>query len=285
MMPIAIICKPQKEELARLLPDLIAWLRERGYDPLVDQEGGSYSVDATIVDRDEMPRYNPGLVIVLGGDGTLLSVGRIFASTGTPILSVNLGTLGFLTEVRLNDIYRTLDSWCSNCHSIEPRAMLRAELWRAAALHSTYDALNDIVVTKGEIARMGEFAVELDSKLVARFRADGVIVSTPTGSTAYTLAANGPILTPDVDAMVVTPICPHLLTLRPIVVRGDASLSVRVEGIPNLALLTVDGQRAIELELGDEIRCLKSPYTVNLIRLSEGGFFEALRTKLSWGER
>src|SRR5258708_14941116 len=125
---------------------------------------------------------------------------------------------------------------------------------------------------------MGEFKVEVDGKNVASFRADGVIVSTPTGSTAYSLAANGPILTPDVDAMVVTPICPHLLTLRPIVVRGDASLSVRVEGIPNLALLTVDGQRAFELELGDEIRCLKSPFTVNLIRLNEGGFLERLST-------
>jgi NAD+ kinase len=127
--------------------------------------------------------------------------------------------------------------------------------------------------------------VELDGKLVARFRADGVIVSTPTGSTAYTLAANGPILTPDVDAMVVTPICPHLLTLRPIVVRGDARLVVRVEGIPDLALLTVDGQQAVELHRGDEIRCYRSTNTVKLVRLSESGFFEALRSKLSWGER
>ena len=120
--------------------------------------------------------------------------------------------------------------------------MLHAELWRDGEEHSSYEALNEIVVSKGDIARMGDFAVELDGKSVARFRADGVIVSTPTGSTAYTLAANGPILTPDVDAMVVTPICPHLLTLRPIVVRGDARLTVRVEGVPNLALLTVDGQ-------------------------------------------
>ncbi len=124
--------------------------------------------------------------------------------------------------------------------------MLHAELWREGALHSTYEALNEVVVSKGDIARMGEFAVELDGKSVARFRADGVIVSTPTGSTAYTLAANGPILTPDVDALVVTPICPHLLTLRPIVVRGDALLTVRVEGIPNEALLTVDGQLAFD---------------------------------------
>jgi NAD+ kinase len=120
---------------------------------------------------------------------------------------------------------------------------------------------------------------------VARFRADGVIVSTPTGSTAYTLAANGPILTPDVDAMVVTPICPHLLTLRPIVLRGDASLTVRVEGVVNPALLTVDGQKGIELLIGDEVRCRKSAHAVNLVRMSGGGFFEALRNKLSWGER
>jgi len=252
---------------------------------LLDTVGGEYTSDAPAVDRAELPGHKPELVIVLGGDGTLLSVGRIFAATGTPLLSVNLGTLGFLTEVRLSQLYPTLEGWCANCHMIEQRAMLRAELWRGGEQHSKYDALNDIVVTKGEIARMGDFAVELDGKTVAQFRADGVIVSTPTGSTAYNLAANGPILTPNVDAMVATPVCPHLLTLRPIVVRGDALLTVRVEGIPNVALLTVDGQRAVELCLGDEIRCHRSPFTVNLVRLNEGGFFEALRTKLSWGER
>lgn len=285
MARIAIVSKPQKDELTRLLPELIAWLRNRGYEPLLDAESGRYTSDAPAVDRAELPRYDPELVIVLGGDGTLLSVGRIFAATGTPLLSVNLGTLGFLTEVRLSELYPTLEGWCQDCHLVEKRAMLRAELWRDGAKHSEYDALNDIVVTKGEIARMGEFSVELDGKPVAHFRADGVIVSTPTGSTAYNLAANGPILTPDVDVMVATPICPHLLTLRPIVVRGDALLMVCAEGIPNLALLTVDGQRAVELCLGDEIRCHRSPYTVNLVRLNDSGFFEALRTKLSWGER
>jgi NAD+ kinase len=285
MARIAIVCKPQKDELGRILPELVAWLRQRGYEPLLDQESGQYTTAAEVVDRNDMPHYEPELIIVLGGDGTLLSVGRIFAATGTPILSVNLGFLGFLTEVRLGDLYATLDSWCHNCHLLDARAMLHAALWRQGRSHSTFEAVNDIVVTKGDIARMGDFTVELDGKKVASFRADGVIVSTPTGSTAYSLAANGPILTPDVDAMVVTPICPHLLTLRPIVVRGDASLSVRVEGIPNLALLTVDGQRAVELELGDEIRCQRSTHTVNLVRLAEGGFFEALRSKLSWGER
>jgi NAD+ kinase len=285
MIRVAIVCKPQKEELARLLPELIGWLRQHSYDPFLDLEGGQYTADAPAVDRAEMPSYAPGLVIVLGGDGTLLSVARTFAASGTPILSVNLGFLGFLTEVRLADLYSTLESWCGDCHTIDARVMLHAALWREGAIHSTYEALNDVVVTKGDIARMGDFAVELDGKSVARFRADGVIVSTPTGSTAYTLAANGPILTPDVDAMVVTPICPHLLTLRPIVVRGDASLTVRVEGIPNQALLTVDGQKAVVLHLGDEVRCRRSTHTVNLIRMSESSFFEALRSKLSWGER
>ncbi|HZP06638.1 MAG TPA: NAD(+)/NADH kinase [Terracidiphilus sp.] len=285
MVRVAIVCKPHKEELARILPELIAWLREHGYDPILDDEGGKYTDAAPSVDRAELPAHGPGLVIVLGGDGTLLSVARIFAAVGTPILSVNLGYLGFLTEVRLSELYPTLESWCTGCHTVDRRAMLHAALRRDGGEHSSYTALNEIVVSKGDIARMGDFTVELDGKMVARFRADGVIVSTPTGSTAYTLAANGPILTPDVDALVVTPICPHLLTLRPIVVPGDASLTVRLEGVPDLALLTVDGQQAIRLVKGDEIRCRRSGHTVNLIRLSESGFFEALRTKLSWGER
>jgi len=285
MIRVGIVCKPQKEELARILPELIEWLRAHGCEPLLDLEGGRYSAEAPAMDCARMPEFSPALVIVLGGDGTLLAAARTFASTGTPILSVNLGFLGFLTEVKLADLYTTLEGWRRNAHALDARTMLHAELWRGGAEQSCYEALNEIVVSKGDIARMGEFAVELDGKSVARFRADGVIVSTPTGSTAYTLAANGPILTPDVDALVVTPVCPHLLTLRPIVVRGDASLAVRVEGVPNHALLTVDGQKAVELHTGDEVRCRRSRHTVNLVRMSESGFFEALRSKLSWGEQ
>ncbi|MGA7832321.1 MAG: NAD(+)/NADH kinase [Terracidiphilus sp.] len=285
MVRVAIVCKAEKQELERLLPELVAWLRARDYEPLLDQEGGRYTAAAPVVDRAAMPAQSPGLVIVLGGDGTLLSVAGIFAATGTPILGVNLGFLGFLTEVRLGDLYPALECWHGGCHDIDVRAMLHAELWRGGEVVSVHQALNEAVISKGEIARMGDFAVELEGKSVARFRADGVIVSTPTGSTAYTLAAQGPILTPSVDAMVVTPICPHLLTLRPIVVRGDAELTVRVEGTQNPALLTVDGQKAVELLIGDEVRCQKSSHTVNLIRMNEGGFFEALRSKLSWGER
>lgn len=285
MTCVAIVSKPRKPELAQLLPNLIAWLRSNNYDPLLDREGACYTESAPSVDRSDLPAHKPELVIVLGGDGTLLSVARIFAATGTPILSVNLGSLGFLTEVRLGDLYTTLESWCENCHTLDKRNMLHSEVLRDGSVAKTYEALNEVVVSKGDIARMGEFAVELDGKSVASFRADGVIVSTPTGSTAYTLAANGPILTPDVDALVVTPICPHLLTLRPIVVPGDACLTVRVEGFPTQCMLTVDGQTGFELQVGDEVRCQRSAYTVNLVRLSESGFFDALRSKLSWGER
>ncbi len=286
MTRVAIVAKPNREELKQLLPELIAWLRQHGYEPVLDREAGTYTSAAPSVDRAELPLQAPQLVIVLGGDGTLLAAARIFATTvDTPILSVNLGFLGFLTEVRLADLYATLENWCAGCHTLDERAMLHAELWRQGAEIASFEALNEVVISKGDIARMGNFAVELDGKSVASFRADGVIVSTPTGSTAYTLAANGPILTPDVDAMVVTPICPHLLTLRPIVVRGDASLTVRVEGVPDVALLTIDGQQKVELRRGDEMHCCRSSHTVKLVRLGDSGFFDALRSKLSWGEQ
>ncbi len=285
MRRVAIVSKPHKEELNRILPELVEWLRAHGMEPLLDREGAIHTDAAPSVERAAMVAWKPDLVIVLGGDGTLLAAARVFASSGTPILSVNLGYLGFLTEIKLGNLYPTLESWCAGCHDLDERAMLHAALWRDGREHSSFEALNEVVVSKGDIARMGEFVVELDGKRVAQFRADGVIVSTPTGSTAYTLAANGPILTPDVDALVVTPICPHLLTLRPIVVRGDAYLNVRVVGIPNLALLTVDGQQAVELQPDDELRCRRSENTVKLVRINESGFFEALRSKLSWGEQ
>lgn len=304
MNRIAIVSKPSKPELIRLLPELVDWLREHQFDPVLDRESASYMVGPAaayrgesgamvggleIRDRADLPVAHPTLVVVLGGDGTLLAVGRIFAPSNTPILSVNLGSLGFLTEVRLSSLFPTLDGWCAGCHTIDARAMLHTDLWRDGACRESFEAVNDIVLSKSAIARMADFTVELDGMLVARFRADGVIVSTPTGSTAYSLAANGPIMVPGVDALVITPICPHLLTLRPIVVPGTADLTLRIEGPkggqPNSTILTVDGQQAVDLRVGDELRCKRSDYTVKLVRLGGNGFFEALRTKLKWGER
>ena len=285
-MPLAaIISKPQKPELGTILPELIHWLSHRGYHYLLDPHSAEYIDAADPIEREELPDYMPDLVIVLGGDGTLLSAARAFARTTIPILSVNLGSLGFLTEIPLPELYSTLEAWCDGCASIEIRSMMRLELFRDDQLFRTWDALNDAVVAKGAIARMADFTVEIDQQFVATFRADGVIVSTPTGSTAYSLAAHGPIVMPTVNAMVVTPICPHLLTIRPIVVPGDANITVHVEGVPSQTYLTVDGQEAIELRLGDSINCCRSEHSVRLLRLRPNGLFNVLRSKLSWGER
>jgi len=260
---VAIISKPQKPELRTILPELIAWLSKRDYQFLLDPDSASYIDAADPIEREELPEFKPNLVIVLGGDGTLLSAARAFARTEIPILSVNLGSLGFLTEIPLPELYTTLEAWCADCSFVEQRSMMRTELFREGKPFQTWDALNDVVVSKGAIARMADFTVDIDQQFVATFRADGVIVSTPTGSTAYSLAANGPIVMPTVNAMVVTPICPHLLTIRPIVVHGDATITVHVEGVPSQTYLTVDGQEAVEIHLGDSITCCACVQTVS----------------------
>jgi NAD+ kinase len=285
MFLAAVISKPQKPELAGILRDLIAWLEEHGYGYLLDRESAAYVQSTDVVARERMPQHKPNIVIVLGGDGTLLAAARAFARTPTPIIGVNLGSLGFLTEIPLADLYTTLQAWCDNCAAVEQRAMMHTELHRDGRVFREWEALNDVVVAKGAIARMADFTVEIDQQFVATMRADGIIVATPTGSTAYNLAANGPIVMPTVNALVVTPICPHLLTIRPIVVPGDSTVAIHVEGVPSQTYLTVDGQEAVELLLGDEVRCCKSEFGVHLLRPQPNGLFNVLRSKLSWGER
>jgi NAD+ kinase len=289
-MPLAaILSKPQKPELSVILPELNSWLEQRGWTSVLDRESAGYLQQAGIavecVPRDEMARRQPDLAIVLGGDGTLLAAARALAHANVPLLSVNLGSLGFLTEVPLGELYATLDAWCKGCAGVEVRSMMRAELVCSQGNRRAFDALNDVVVAKGSIARMADYAVSIDGQTVAVFRADGVIISTPTGSTAYNLAAGGPIVMPSVNAMLVTPICPHLLTIRPIVVPGDAAISVKVTGVPNETYLTVDGQEAVPMHVGDEVHSRRSDYSVRLLRLKGNGLFDVLRSKLKWGER
>jgi NAD+ kinase len=285
MLQAAIISKPQKPEVAGILRDLIAWLEARHYNYLLDPDSAAYIGAPNPIERVDLPKYKPNLVIVLGGDGTLLAAARAFARTTTPILSVNLGSLGFLTEIPLSDLYTTLEAWCDNCAEIEVRSMMHAEHIRDGKVLQEWDALNDVVIAKGTIARMGDFSVEIDRQLVATFRADGVIVSTPTGSTAYNLAANGPIVMPSVNALLVTPICPHLLTIRPIVTPGEATVGVHVVGVPNEISLTVDGQVAVPLRLDDYVHCQRSDSSVRLLRSRPNSLFSVLRSKLKWGER
>jgi NAD+ kinase len=285
MHQAAIISKPQKPELEGILRDLVAWLNARNYHYLLDPDSAAYINAPDPIKRVDLPLHKPNLVIVLGGDGTLLAAARAFARTTTPILSVNLGSLGFLTEIPLSDLYTTLDDWCQNCADIEVRSMMHAEIVRNGETIQEWDALNDVVVAKGTIARMGDFSVEIENQFVATFRADGIIVSTPTGSTAYNLAADGPIVMPSVNAMLVTPICPHLLTIRPIVVPGESTVSVHVVGVPNEIYLTVDGQEAVQLQLDDFVHCQRSEASVHMLRHKPNGLFSVLRSKLKWGER
>jgi NAD+ kinase len=293
MPTAAIISKPQKPELEQILPELTGWLAGHGFNCVLDPESAAYLTGShsgthgpsVTCQREAMPTHSPEIVISLGGDGTLLSAARSFSRTATPILGVNLGSLGFLTEVPLPELYDTLDAWLAGTAISDIRSLMHCQLVRNGHCFRQWDALNDVVAAKGAIARIGEFAIELDGQFVARFRADGVIVSTPTGSTAYNLAADGPILMPTVDAMVLTAICPHLLTIRPIVVPGDSEICVTVDVVPHETFLTVDGQEAVELLLGDRILCRKSERTVHLLRLHPNGLFNVLRSKLSWGER
>ena len=287
MTVAGVISKPGKPELEQILPDLLAWLRERKWGCVLDIESAAYfnGSEGPGIDRPVMPEHRPDVVVVLGGDGTLLAAARAFARTNTPLLSVNLGSLGFLTEVPLSDLYATLEAWAGGTGVIDERSLMRSELHCNDGRCHQWDALNDVVVAKGTIARMADFTVEIDGQLVATFRADGVIISTPTGSTAYNLAANGPIVMPAVNCVMITPICPHLLTIRPIVVPGDALISLKVVGVPNETYLTVDGQEAFPMTVGERVVCRRSEYSVKLLRLKPNGLFNVLRSKLKWGER
>jgi len=283
MRTIAVISKPQKPDLAPVLNELVAWIRARGIEPILDPVSGSYVQSARIVPRHEMAAEDPELAIVLGGDGTLLAAARVFAKNKVPILSVNLGSLGFLTEVRLSELFTNLEGWtCGACH-IEARAMLHVDVVREGQLFRDYEALNDIVVSKGAIARMGDFRVLLDDQLAMSFRADGVIVSTPTGSTAYNLAANGPIMSPDVDAMIVTPICSHTLTNRPIVLPGNVVIEIGLRTAQEDVYVTFDGQVGLQLKNDDHLLVRKSDVAVKLVAPADKNYFDVLRGKLKWG--
>jgi NAD+ kinase len=286
MATVAIISKPQKSELQRVLPELLDWLRRRRYTVLVDPETASYVSGEAPTPRAAIADHNPQFVIVLGGDGTLLAAARVLARSAIPLLAVNLGSLGFLTEVPLAELYPNLQSVIDGSCAVDSRAMLHCELWRKQTLIAEYDALNDVVTAQGTIARMTEYMVEVDGVFVSNYKADGLIVCTPTGSTAYSLAAGGPVLVPTVKALVITPVSPHALTNRPLVVPDTSKITVTAVLRQQEAVLTVDGQIGLDLQDDDQIRCQRSQYCVKLLRVPDRHkFFEVLRNKLHWGHR
>ena len=284
-MKVAILSKPNHSELSKLVPRLLEWLREHEYEVVADSQTAAFAADAKSVSRDQIAAEKPDFVIVLGGDGTLLAAARAVAQANIPILGVNLGSLGFLTEVALGELFTTLESIKSDCCATDLRSMLHCELLRGGKVLGTYEALNDVVASKSTIARMADFDVSVDKKFVSNYKADGVIIATPTGSTAYSLAAGGPIVVPGVDAIILTPVSPHALTNRPLVLPGGSEIQIVVKNTQEGAFLTVDGQTGVELQGGDRILCRKSKHQVRLFRMTERTFFDVLRAKLKWGER
>jgi NAD+ kinase len=280
----AVISKPRKPELAEIVPSLVTWFHEHNYQIVVDPDTAPYAPGEEVLARDQMASHPLNFIVVLGGDGTLLSAARAVAKAGIPVLGVNLGSLGFLTEVPLEDLYPTLESIEQSCCNVESRAMVHCEVLRKDSCIAAYDALNDVVVGKGTIARLNHCDVYIDGVFVSRYQADSLIVSTPTGSTAYSLAAGGPILMPSVNAFVITPVSAHSLTHRPLVVRDTAEIEIVVQTGEDEAYLSVDGQIGMPMLDGDRVHCRKSQHLVRLLR-THGTFFDVLRAKLKWGQR
>jgi NAD+ kinase len=285
MKSVAIISKPSKTELAGILPQLLGWFRNRGYHLYLDQETAEYTNGQEVVPREQIGARHPDFALVLGGDGTLLSAARAVAHEGVPILAVNLGSLGFLTEVPLSEMYPTLDAVDSGRCPMEQRSVLDCSLFRGGQCLAHLFALNDAVVNKSAISRLIDFDLLIDGAFVFNYKADGVIIATPTGSTAYSLAAGGPILMPSVESFVVTPVCPHSLTHRPLVVTDKAQIELLVETSDEEdAFLSIDGQVGLPVKQGDRLVCVRAGHTVKLLRMRKT-FFEALRAKLKWGQR
>jgi NAD+ kinase len=266
---------------------LLDWLARRDVAVVVEKETATLVPDAasTAASKWELPSQ-VDLIIVLGGDGTLLSMARAVGDLGVPLLGVNLGDLGFLTATTLDQMLPAVEATLAGRMLVEERMMLAARVVRGEHADSTgeYVALNDVVIMKSAMSRIINLAVSVQSEYATAYRADGLIISTPTGSTAYCLSAGGPILHPAMDAMVLTPICSHTLTNRPIVVPGDRRVEVTLKTDQDV-VVTLDGQVGLPLREGDTVAVAKANARIRLLRFPETHFFTVLRTKLKWGER
>lgn len=282
---VGIISKPKKAEVGEIVPGLLKWLHERSVEAFIDRETGAImETNERCLSRNEMPSQ-VDLLIVLGGDGTLLAAARALNRKPVPILAVNLGALGFLTEITREELYPTLEMVVAGNYQTDHRVQIEGELIRADEILTPFLALNDVVLNKGAIARILDFELRVNGEKVSTYKSDGLIVSTPTGSTAYSLAAGGPIVTPSVEAFLVTPICAHTLTHRPLVLPNSVNIEVTVKSLREAAYLTVDGQVGIAAHSEDVLRVRKADSSVELVRPPAMPYFEILQKKLKWGER
>jgi NAD+ kinase len=280
---VGIISKPNIPHAAEIVCGLLEWLEQHKIRYRFDRQTAEYAKRTDFVSREEVPK-GTNLVIVLGGDGTLLAAARVVAGLNVPLLPVNLGQLGFLTAIPASDLYPELERALRGEHRIGRRRMVDCELIRDGQTIATYSALNDVVVTKSELARMIDLDTYVDDHFVAAYKADGLIIATPTGSTAYSLSAGGPVIFPSVAAFCITPICPHMLTNRPVIV-PDTSVIHVLSHSDDAVYLTIDGQIGQRMVKGDHVICRASAHVIQLIRPPRMLFFDVLREKLKWGER
>jgi len=287
---VGLVAKTRLEEAAGVLAELAGWLEARGIQPVFETETAALvglPAGRPTSSRDALPRACD-LVVVLGGDGTLIGMAGRIANSGadTPILGVNFGSLGFLTEITLPELYISLDAVLAGTAGIDQRMMLRSRTLRRGEICTDRLALNDVVITKGALSRIIDLSVSIGDQHVMRVRADGLIIASPTGSTAYNLAAGGPIMHPSMDALLLTPIAPHMLTNRPIVMPADSEVRIQ----PAMAdhdevFVTIDGQSGHPLEPGDVISVVRAQRQLRLVRAPTRTYFDVLRQKLKWSER
>jgi NAD+ kinase len=299
MKSIGIIANLTKDGATQIVAEVFGWLQSRGIHPLITKDcaaavwtdsepahTGSYR----LMDREELVHRADGLV-VFGGDGTLLNVARLPGAESVPILPVNLGSLGFLTEVTLDELYPALTKVLEGDFQLDERMMLRVKLHKEegeerrgeACLAPTSVALNDAVISKGPFSRIISLESYIDGEHVATYSADGLIVSTPSGSTAYSLSAGGPIVHPSLSAFILTPICPHTLTVRPHIVSAESRVSIVVRSVHCNIMLTIDGQEAFNLHPDSVVEIEKASETIKLIKSRKRSYYEVLKTKLKWG--
>ena len=281
---IGVISRPRRSNLSVIVPALRKWLEERGLRVVYDEETAcALPAPTSALSRDKIAEQSD-ILLVLGGDGTLLAAARVAAARDIPILPINMGSLGFLTSFTVDELYPALEETLAGRSSIFTRVMLQVELLRGTEVVALQHVLNDAVVNKGALARMIELELSIDGDFVCRYRADGLVVATPTGSTAYSLSAGGPIVHPSVEAFIITPICPHTLTDRPVVVRDYTRIEIKLTTNAEDVYLTLDGQKGIPMEENDCIRVTRSTRHLHLIQPPQKSYFDILRSKLKWGE-
>lgn len=283
-MKIGIIGKKGIKETYELVGELSRRLKEKGAEVWVEKELGIKEKGIKTAPEKRIPAL-VDVILVFGGDGTFLGVARLACKHGTPILGINLGGLGFLTEITVDEIAPMMERILAGEYEIEDRRMLLTSIKRGRRHIGKYEVLNDVVINKQAMARIIDLAIYIDGSHVTTYKADGIILSTPTGSTAYSLSAGGPIVHPTLPVTIITPICPHTLTNRPLVVSSGMRVEIAITTREPDTYLTLDGQIGIKLETGDVVEVVASDTTVKLIKSPYRDFFTILKTKLMWGER